>query len=214
MASQDDRMDDALSEEFYQARAEEVASRVSPKRFEHIEGVARTAELLARTYGADLARARLAGVLHDWDKGYDDETIRERACALGVDAFVGAWVMDHLPAVLHGPTAAEALARAFPQIPDDVIEAIRWHTTARIDMTDLDKIVYIADALEPSRRFAEADELRAGIGVLSLDELYHRVYRLWTLLLIERDRPLHPDTIQIWNAMVAKESDAKKEKSA
>lgn len=207
-------MEDALSQAFLDARTVELRKRVKPKRFAHIMGVAETAELLAATYGADVRRARLAGLLHDWDKGYRDGEIRQRARDLGVDALVGEWVVGNMPEVLHGPTAAAALAREFPQIPADVLEAIRWHTTASLEMSDLDKIIYIADALEPSRAFAEADELRSLIGRISLDELYHRVYRFWTLALIRSDRVLHPATIDIWNAMVAPISRSKKERYA
>ncbi len=207
-------MDDALCPAFMAARTEELRHRVKPKRFAHIMGVADTAERLAQVYGADVRKARLAGLLHDWDKGYRDDEIRQRARDLGIDALVGEQVMESMPEVLHGPTAAAALAREFPQIPADVIQAIRWHTTASLDMTDLDKIVYIADALEPSRTSAEAEELRALIGRAPLDELYHRVYRSWTIALISADRALHPATIDIWNAMVAGISDTEKGTSA
>ena len=52
--------------------------------------------------------------------------VRQRARDLGIDALVGEQVMESMPEVLHGPTAAAALAREFPQIPADVIQAIRW----------------------------------------------------------------------------------------
>ena len=207
-------MDDALSEAFYQARVEDVAARVKPKRFEHIQGVAQTAESLSRINGVDPARARLAGLLHDWDKGMRDGEIIQRAHDLGVDAQVGEWVVENMPEVLHGPTAAAALGRAFPQIPADVLEAIRCHTTASTTMTDLSKIIYVADTLEPSRTFGEADGLRALIGVVPLDELFYRVYKFWTMALIEHDTVLHPDTIKIWNTIAKGKSRAKKEKYA
>ncbi|WP_165061515.1 MULTISPECIES: bis(5'-nucleosyl)-tetraphosphatase (symmetrical) YqeK [unclassified Adlercreutzia] len=207
-------MEDVFSQKFLDARIEDLKGRVKPKRFKHIMGVADTAELLAKTYGEDRNKARLAGLLHDWDKGYRDKEIRQRAYDLGVDALVGEWMIENMPEVLHGPTAAAALEREFPQIPSDVLKAIRWHTTASLDMSNLDKIVYIADALEPSRSFQEAELLRSYIGQISLDELYYRVYKFWTLALIASDRVLHPDTISIWNSIAAEKSKAKKEKYA
>lgn len=205
-------MEDALSQGFLDARTEELRDRVKPKRFAHIMGVSDTAALLAMTYGEDVGKARLAGLLHDWDKGYSDDEIRQRARDLGVDAQVGEWVVENMPEVLHGPTAAAALAYEFPQIPADVLGAIRWHTTASMNMSALDKMIYIADAIEPSRRFDEADALRSYIGQITLDELYHRVYKFWTLALIESDRVLHPDTINIWNSIAEEGSRAKKER--
>ena len=77
---------------------------MKPKRFEHARGVSKTAASLAETYGVDVRKARLAGLLHDWDKEYGDDEIRERARALGVD--VDPYVLDTMPRLLHGPTAA------------------------------------------------------------------------------------------------------------
>ena len=117
----------ALTGEFFEARKAELAERVSEKRFTHAMGVVKAADKLARTYGVDVRRARLAGLLHDWDKGYDDEGIRERAREVGIS--VDPWIFEHQPRLLHGPTAAAALGRAFPQIPADVLQAIDRHTT-------------------------------------------------------------------------------------
>ncbi len=61
----------ALTPEFIEARHADVAQRVSEKRLHHIEGVAQTAEALARRYDLDPTAAYLAGILHDWDKGYN-----------------------------------------------------------------------------------------------------------------------------------------------
>ena len=70
---------------FFAARREELARRVGPRRFRHSLGVSDTAGALARAYGADEAEARLAGLLHDWDKGLDDPGILARADELGME---------------------------------------------------------------------------------------------------------------------------------
>ena len=203
---------DALSQEFMDARKADLAERVSAKRLHHIEGVSETAAELAEIYGEDVAKARLAGLLHDWDKGFDNEGIRARAFELGIEDEVGSWTIEFMPQVLHGPTAAEALSRQWPEIPVDVIEAIRFHTTASKTMTDLDKIIYISDAIEPSRTFDDAPYLRSLIGQVSLDELYFQVYKFWTRALIEHDVVLHPATIDIWNHLAKERSQKKKER--
>lgn len=203
---------DALSNEFISARLDDVSRRVKPKRFRHIEDVADTAETLAKTYGVDERKARLAGVLHDWDKGLRNGEIRSRIRELGLDRDVDPWIVENMPEVLHGPTAAMALSSEYPQIPSDVIQAIRRHTTAAMDMSDLDKILYVADAIEPSRKFEEVQELRNLIGKVSLDELFYRVYKFWTASLIQKDVVLHPDTIFIWNELAKEKSRSKKER--
>ena len=58
---------DVLSDQFYFERAKELKDRVSEKRLAHIEGVAKCAVMLAQVYGIDERKARLAGLLHDWD---------------------------------------------------------------------------------------------------------------------------------------------------
>jgi len=196
--------DGPLSDEFFAARLKDLESRVSPKRLAHIKGVADTCVQLARVYGVDERSAYLAGLLHDWDKGLDDAGIRARVKELGLDAVLDPAIVESMPQVLHGPTAACALAREYPQIPTEVIHAIDVHTTACEDMSDLDMILYIADALEPNRQFGRIDELRAEIGRVTLEQLFFDTYEYWVFLLFERRRPLHPDTIRIWNAYTAK----------
>lgn len=199
-----DAAEDPLGDAFFAARRADLVDRVSKKRLRHIEGVARAAEKLARTYGVDVRKARLAGLLHDWDKGYDDAGIRARVAELALDDVLDPWVVAHMPQVLHGPTAAAALGRTWPAIPRDVLQAIDRHTTAAVDMTPLDMVVYIADAIEESRQYGRIDELRALVGKVSLEELFFSTYEYWVILLIERGKPVHPATITVWNSYAAR----------
>lgn len=196
---------DPLGEKFYRARHAELAGRVSAKRLAHIEGVADTAVRLARAYGVDERKARLAGLLHDWDKGYDDAGMLARVRELGMDV---APEYLAIPRVLHGMTAAVALSREFPAIPADVIQAIDRHTLGALDMTPLDMVVYIADALEPSRTFGPVDELRAQVGKASLEDLFFLTYRHWLMLMLERGSTLAPGTVSVWNACAVRYNDA------
>lgn len=198
------------SSEFMRMIHDELEERVSPKRLKHIDGVADTAEEIARAYGKDPETARLAGLLHDWDKGMDNDKIRKRVTELGIEDDVGPWIVENMPEVIHGISASYALKNQFPRIPDDVIHAIKVHTTACPDMSDLDKILYIADAIEPGRKFEQLPALREMVGEVELDELYFEVYKLWTNLLIMRGRALHPDTIRIWNDLCIKRKNAGK----
>ena len=192
--------EDPLTKAFFKARKAELETRVSPKRFVHSLGVSDACVQLAEAYGVDAKKARLAGLLHDWDKGMNDDEARARVRELGMEDDVDPWVVENMPRVLHGYTAARALARDFPQIPDDVLQAIDRHTTAAENMSPLDMVLYIADAIEPGRTFGRIHELRAQVGKVTLEELYFQTYEYWTFLLFERRQPLHPDTMRIWNA--------------
>ena len=195
---------DALTDEFFEARKAELENRVGKKRYKHIMGVVEAAERLAKRYGVDWRKARLAGLLHDWDKAMDDDEARARARELGLDKTLDPFVIEHMPRVLHAHTAAAALGRDFPQIPADVLQAIDRHTVAAIDMDPLDMVVYIADAIEPGRQYGKIDELREAEKTSTLEELYFKTYAYWVFLLLERGKTFHPDTMRIWNSNVLK----------
>ena len=191
--------DDVFSKAFYEARKAELEQRVSAKRFKHSLGVADACAQLAKQYGVDVDKARLAGLLHDWDKGYNDDQARARVYELNMQGEIDPQVVADMPGTLHGITAARALGQQYPGIPADVLQAISRHTTAAIDMSPLDMVLYIADAIEPNRQFGRIDELRAKVGKVTLEKLYFETYEYWVFLLFERRKPLHPDTITIWN---------------
>ena len=196
----------ALSPEFFEARERDLEQRLGRRRFEHTLGVADTAARLARLYGVDERKARLAGLLHDWDKSYDDEGARARARELGLT--VDPYVLEEMPQLLHGPTAAAALARDFPCLPRDVVQAVERHTAGAVGMTDLDMVVYVADALEPGRDYAGLDEIRALAGQVPLEELYLATFRQVLMNLVERRKRIHPQSVEIWNHYLARARDA------
>ena len=193
---------DALDEGFYRAREAELAERVGPKRFAHSQAVAATAAELAAAYGLDERKARLAGILHDWDKAYDDPAILARVEELGVA--VDPELLS-MPRLLHGMTAAAAQARDFPRIPADVIQAVGRHTVGAEDMEPLDMVVYVADALEPGRTGPEAEALRQAVGAVSLRELYLRTYAHLLCSMLARRKRLYSKTAAFWNACMEDE---------
>lgn len=198
--------EDALSDGFYEQRERDLERRLKRKRYEHSLGVADTSARLAQCYGVDVRKARLAGLLHDWDKDYDDEGIRRRVGELGIA--VHPYAFEEMPVLLHGPTAAAALAREFPEIPGDVVRAIELHTTGAVGMTDLDMVVYVADALEPGRRYGSLDELRALEGAVPLEELFLATFQHVLVNLVERRKRVYPETLDVWNHYIARSREA------
>lgn len=194
---------DALSREFYDARVQDLKQRLKPKRFEHSLGVADTARALAEAYGLDADTAQLAGLLHDWDKDFNDTDAQKRARVFEVDLHPA--VIETMPRLLHGPTAAASLGRIYPQLPPEVLQAIARHTTGAVGMSDLDMVVYIADALEPGRDFDGLAELRGAVGEIELEELFLRTFRHILLSLIDGKRRFHPQTGTIWNYYVERD---------
>lgn len=185
-------------DEFYVKLHAELAKRVGARRLAHIEGVAQTAETLAVAYGEEPLRARLAGLLHDWDKAYDDAGIRRRVDELGMQ--VDPYVYKRMARLLHGPTAACALARDYPGIIDPaVLQAVSRHTTAALDMTPLDMIVYTADVIEPGRTYDGLEPLREAAGKAPLEELFLMAFEYTMVSVLRRKKNLYPNTVDVWN---------------
>ena len=196
-------MNETLSEAFAQEMTEQLRTRVNDRRFEHSMGVAQTARALAQSYGLNQEKAYLAGVLHDWDKGYSSDEIKKRACELGLE--VSEEVLQHHAYTLHGPTAALALAQEYPAIPADVLQAVARHTVANTHMEPLDMVLYVADAIEPQRDYDKVEKLRNLVGKVSLEELFFKTMKQLNLMLIKREAIIHPDTLAVWNTYAARQ---------
>ena len=133
-----------------------VMPYLTEKRVAHVLGCENEAVSLANRWGEDPERAAVAGILHDITKKLSAEEQLKLCEKYGIinDA---AEVAN--PKLLHAKTGA-AFARELFGIEDDIYGAIRWHTTGKPDMTLLEKIIYLADFVEPTRNFPGVEELR------------------------------------------------------
>ena len=129
---------------------------LSPKRIPHVQGCEWEAVRLAKRWGESEEDAAEAGILHDITKKLvlSEQLILSEKYGIINDTYETANVK-----LLHAKTGA-ALARDLFNISDRVYSAIRWHTTGKPDMTLLEKIIYMADYIEPNRDFPGVDKLR------------------------------------------------------
>ena len=129
---------------------------LAPERIAHVAGCESEAVLLARRWGEDPETAATAGILHDITKklNFDGQLNLCRKYAIICDT-----AETENPKLLHAKTGA-ALARDLFGVSDEIYEAIRWHTTGKPDMRTLEKIIYLADYIEPTRDFPGLDRLR------------------------------------------------------
>ena len=126
------------------------------KRVAHVIGCSETAKRLALIHGADPVDAERAGILHDVTKaltGADQLRLCER---YGI--IISEFERAHTK-LLHAVTGAAVAKEVFGE-NDAVCQAIRWHTSGRANMTTLEKIIYIADYMEPNRDFPGVERLR------------------------------------------------------
>ena len=166
-------------------------SMVKEKRVKHIRGTEEEAVRLAKRWGADETMARRAGILHDCTKYLELEEQLELCRKYGVE-------LDELEQVavklLHSKTGA-CIARDVFGEPDEVFWAIFWHTTAKADMTTLEKILYVADYMEPNRDFDGVERLRE-LAYRDLDKALLLGVETTIQEMKDRDLPVHKNTIQ------------------
>ena len=166
-------------------------SYLKPRRMDHVLGTEETAVKLARRYGVDEDEARIAALLHDCTKklNIDEQLALCRQYGLQLDE-MQTWALK----LQHAITGA-AVARHVFGVSDAVHEAIRWHTTGKADMTTLEKVIYLADYIEPTRDFPGVEELRKAIwedldrGLLLGLEMSIQEMKNW-------GNPVHEDTLR------------------
>ena len=171
------------------------------KRYQHSLGVADTALKLAREYGVDEYDAACAGLVHDWDKVLEDTELMARAVQYGIPV---AGSPTHSVGVLHGPVAAVELPKLFPEFGKGVFQAVDRHTVGARDMSDLDMVVFVADAIEPNRHGSYAVELRKLVGKVSLEELFFQCFARGLVYVIQTGRYMYPTAIDIYNYYAAR----------
>lgn len=135
-----------------------LKNKISGKRYEHSIGVEYTAACMAMVHGADVSKARLAGILHDCAKGIPTHEKLEKAKKhkLPINK-----AEEKNPDLLHAKLGAYYAKSKYGVTDEEILDAIRYHTTGRPDMTLLDKIIFVADYIEPNRKMIrDMEEIR------------------------------------------------------
>lgn len=167
---------------------------VKAKRHPHIGGVETESMKLAERWGCDVEEAQVAGILHDCTKYLIMEEHLHLCQKYGI-------VLDDLERqgvkLLHAKTGA-AIARDVFGVSEAVEEAIFYHTTGRANMTLLEKILYLADYMEPNRKFEGVDEMRA-LAYTDLDAAVLMGCEMSVAEMEERGLTLHHNTLEARN---------------
>ena len=126
-----------------------LSKKLSEKRFTHTIGVLYTAEALAMRYGEDLDKAAYAAVLHDCAKYCSGEQMLQKCRKYNIEI---SEVEQKNPSLLHAKLGVYYAKHRYEIDDEQILAAIRWHTTGRPEMTLLEKIVFLADYIEPNRK--------------------------------------------------------------
>lgn len=133
----------------YKLIKKELCKQIDEKRYEHTLGVADTAACLAMRYNIDIDKAYLAGLLHDCAKCFDSKKRMSLCDKYNIE--LTKFELDN-PSLIHAKLGAVLVREKYGIIDNDIISAIRYHTTGREDMTSLEKIIFSADYIEPNRK--------------------------------------------------------------
>jgi putative HD superfamily hydrolase of NAD metabolism len=181
--------------------AEETIRRLLPeKRFRHSVGVSETAGKLAKKYGADHEKARLAGMLHDIVKYFSDEQL---AAVIRRREDVPDDFLEFSDKLWHAPVGAVYAEEKLGISDREILDAMTYHTTGRRNMTLLDKIIFLADYIEPGRDFAGVDEVREEAGK-DLNEAVYQELQRTIIHLLENRKSVYPKTFEAYNDLINK----------
>ncbi len=169
----------------------EVCSLLDPKRIDHVLGCRDTAYELAKLWGADVTDAARAALLHDVTKALDGELQLHlcRSYDILLDAFY-----EKNPKILHAFTGSLVAERIFGE-NKAVVSAIASHTTGKPGMNTLEKIIYVADYMEPSRNFPGVEKLRS-LAYTDLDEALKLGLTMTVELLQKQGREVSPESTE------------------
>lgn len=173
----------------YQLRAVSY-SMMLPKRIPHVQGTEQEAVKLAKRWGADTKNARRAAILHDCTKYYtvDEHMALCQQYGIPLDP-----IEKGAEKLFHAKTGAALACHLFGE-PVEVQAAIYYHTTGKGDMSTLEKILYLADYMEPHRDFPGVEKLRA-LAYVDLDAAVALGCEMSIEEMNEKGRPVHPNTI-------------------
>lgn len=166
-------------------------SMIRAKRIRHIRGTETAAVRLAERWGADVEKARRAAILHDCTKYLSGEEQLRLCRKYDVE-------LDELEKsavkLLHAKTGAW-LARELYGVDDEIFSAIYWHTTGKADMSLLEKVIYLADYMEPGRDFPGVEKLRV-LAEHDLDAAVLMGFEMSVEEMRERSLPVHRKTLE------------------
>ncbi len=169
-------------------------SNMTEDRFEHCIGVSKTAQKLAELNHYDEDKAALAGFIHDYAKQVSVEDYREVIKTKGFDQDLLNWNRS----IWHGIVGTYFIQRDLKITDSEILTAVRRHTTADVEMTTLDKIVFMADYIEPGRSFPGVEEARK-ITYANLDKgVGYQLAHTLEFLIKKRDK-IYPRTLDAYN---------------
>ena len=174
-----------------------VEKKLSEKRFYHSKCVVERCIEYAKIYGVDVDKMKIAGIVHDIAKEMKLEESLELAEEYKVQ--LDEVEKNHNP-LIHAKLGAE-IAKIDFGCTEDICESIKWHTTGKENMSLMEKILFIADATSADRKYEDTEKIYS-MAKENLDKAIFLVLKECIIDVIEKDLPIHLDSIKAYNSMI------------
>lgn len=174
-----------------------VRAQMPERRWTHTLGVMQSAVQLAHRYGADPVKAELAALLHDVAKYWPIEKQRQ----IVIEHQLEPDMLNYDPQLLHSHVGAHIAQERFAINDQEVLNAIRYHTSGREQMSLLDKVLCLADYIEPGRDYPQVEKIRQ-LAESSLEEALVAGFDSTIQFLISRGKKVYPLTVQARNGLI------------
>lgn len=174
-----------------------VKQQLTEHRYQHTLGVMETAIELAKRFGANQQKAELAAIFHDYAKFRPKNEMKQ----IIIEQNMSQDLLLHNTELWHAPVGAYLVEFEVGIKDVEVLDAIKYHTSGRIKMTLLEKIIFLADYIEPGRHFPGVVEVREVAG-MDLDIALILSLRNTIQFLLGKTQAVYPDTILTYNALL------------
>ncbi|MCY8465088.1 bis(5'-nucleosyl)-tetraphosphatase (symmetrical) YqeK [Bacillus atrophaeus] len=175
-----------------------VKQQLTEHRYIHTIGVMNTAIELAERFGADSKKAETAAIFHDYAKFRPKEEMKQ----IIIRENMPEHLLSYNPELWHAPVGAYLAEKEAGITDGEVLDAIRFHTSGRPDMTLLDKVIYVADYIEPGRKFPGVDDVRE-LAETDLNQALIQSLKNTMIFLMKKNQPVSPDTFATYNSLVS-----------
>lgn len=185
-----------------------LKKHLTKERYHHTVGVAYTAMSMAMKYNPQpdnnefMIKAEIAGLLHDCAKCMDNDK-KIRICNKNQISY--SKIEAENPYLLHGKVGAYIARKEFDILDEDILNAITWHTTGRPDMSLLEKIIFVADYIEPSRRPIPELNLIRQLAFTDIDQAVIKILENTLKYLNEKDNPIDDMTQKTYDSYIRTE---------
>ncbi|QOR65605.1 bis(5'-nucleosyl)-tetraphosphatase (symmetrical) YqeK [Cytobacillus suaedae] len=177
-----------------------VRKQLTEHRFTHTIGVMETAISLAKRYGVDEKKAEISAIFHDYAKFRPKDEMR----SIIYEQKMAKDLLEFNSELWHAPVGAYLVKTEVGIEDEEILNAIKFHTSGRVNMTPLEKVIYLADYIEPGRHFPGVDEVRE-LAKISLNKALIQSLINSIQFLFKKNQAIYPDTFLTYNALVNEE---------